>query len=327
MVRTLGRIADISTPSRWRVWSLALLTPLVAAGGAFVALDFQAHRGDVLREARLQAAAATGALLTYVRETAGQADALAQAWVVIGGDRPGVEEEGVVSADPLLEAFVAGRRRIVEATIVQNSGEIVAASRDFRRGEAVEVGGLLPAGGLQGATVTGLYLGTGTEAASVVFLAGAGQGSGEALLLRMPLDRLATLALTPGVIPESATITAYDQYGHVLYARMAGGRTQGMRVGDDASGTALWREGRAAAEGRWTGRDAGGVQRVVFFEALEHAPWVLAVGFDEGELFQSVWSRLYVRLGSLVAVAVAVAWMMQAFIRRERRVGRARRSC
>ena len=213
---------------------------------------------------------------------------------------------------------MAGGRRIAEAMVVSSTGEIVAASREFRQGESLARQGLLPGGGVRAAGVTGLHLGATAEAASVFFLAPAGQGSGDVLLLRVPLEGLALLSPPLGAVPDSAAISVADQSGRVLYS-WSGASSPDAIAGDDVSGTAIWIAGRNAPEEVWTGRDAGGVKRVVFYDVAAGAPWLVAVAFAKGELYEPLWGRLYVQIASLAGTAAVLALAMQYLLYSERR--------
>ena len=98
----LRLLSSIITPSHWRLWTLALLALLAAAGGLFIALDFSSRREALRGEARLQAAVATGPLLAYVTATKESAEGLAQGWVAGREGTPGAAQGETVAADPLL---------------------------------------------------------------------------------------------------------------------------------------------------------------------------------------------------------------------------------
>ena len=121
-------------------------------------------------------------------------------------------------------------------------------------------------------------------------------------------------------LSSGAKVTILDSQGRVL-ARYEHQTSQPeIALGADVSDSDFWKNalGRPAKE--QYGRGLAGSNRVIFLSYPESTPWIAAVSYDEAEVFQPLWHRLWVLMGAGVLSVVAALWVGEVWIRREQRM-------
>ena len=309
---------------RWRAILLALTVPLVASGAIFIWQDYQARRDAIVTQVRLKSAEVNAQLEDFVHTTRGASHVYAATWMTFNHELLSDLEPGAPSAppNPYLAEFLSDKPRFSLAMITDPDGVLLASSDGFEAGGSLVAGDFIAQARANDAfTVSDVYL---PEAANpaALFSQPLRNAAGDTVGLLVLQSDLATIsaALDMSVgFPTSAKSGIFDSRGRVLAGTGYQPPDPGMAAGKDVSGSAVWAQTLSRPTTEWFGPGLDQVDRIIFFGYPDQTPWVTTVAFEQAELFDPLWRRLWSFGGALLATIAATLWVGEVLTRRERR--------
>lgn len=316
----MARFFESHSGARWRLVLLGLMVPLVVASVVSIWQDYQSRREAIITQVGLKSAQVNAQLEDFVHTVRGASGTFAVAWSHEHSRPPtGTEETEAQAAH--LAGFVADRPHFSHAYITDTTGTILVSSGS---GVGARLG---PASIYERALSTGAFTSSdvvtpeGEEAPFALFvtpLASSGSGFEGFLVLRSELARISGVLDMSFGFPASAKSGIFDSQGRILAGTGYEAPHPGMAAGRDVSASAVWAQAATGPTEAWFGPGLDKVQRIIFFGYPDTTPWVTTVAFAQSELFDPLWRRLWSLAAVLLVTVVAVVWVAEIWVRRER---------
>ena len=310
---------------RLRALLLALAIPLIAAGAVFVWQDFHARRDATIAQVRLQSAQVNAQLEDFVHTVQAAAEVYTRAWTreypATFTDVRALGDE--VPPNMYLEEFVANQSGFSGASIIGVDGTLRVSSKPFIGGVKISAPEFFQRARASGLfTVSDVFVADEDSPPGALFaqpLVYGPEGIQGFLVLESTLSTIsASLDMSVG-FPKTAKSGIFDSTGKVLAGAGHEPPHPGMAAGKDISASGVWAQAVTRPAKEWFGPGLDKVDRIIFFGYPENTPWITTVAYAQSELFDPLWNRLYVFGGALAATAIAMLWVGEIFIRRERR--------
>jgi two-component system cell cycle sensor histidine kinase/response regulator CckA len=319
VVRTLIHRPGI----RWRVIPLALLIPLVCASGWFIWQDYHVRHNAIVTEVCQKSALVNAELEKFVSTVKGVAGLYAFSWA--RRYPPATADPAVLEAQTSsLRAFIDDRPHVSRGFITDSVGLITVATDSSLIGERVGAKELYQRAHSNGEfTVSDVIIPLEKEAPFVLFVQpirwSANEPQGFVVLQTELTVISAALDLRVG-FPSSAKAGIFDSQGRLLAGAGHQEPHPGPMVGADISHTEVWAKAKTHPTTEWFGKGLDNEDRIIFFGYPEFTPWITTVAYAQSELFNPLWTRLWIFGGMLVISVVATIGVGEALIRRERRL-------
>jgi len=318
----MARFLEGHPAVRWRLTLLALVLPLVVVSAVFIWQDYQSRRDAITTQVRLKSALVNAQLEDFVHTVRGAGGVFAAGWV---------QKHLPASTDPAeldlqtsyLVDFVADRPHFSGAYITDTIGTVRASSDLSVVGKRVGPSSLYEqAYSTSGFTVSDVITPTADQPPFALFVqpliwdSGIPEGF---LVLHSDLATISgTLDMSVG-FPKTAKSGIFDSQGTILAGTGYEAPHPGLAVGRDISGSALWSQASTYPTEEWFGPGLDKVDRIIFFGYPDTTPWISTVAYSQAELFDPLWDRLWVFGGVLAVTMVAILWLGEILIGRERR--------
>ena len=307
---------------RWRLILLALALPLVIVSSIFIWQDYQSRRDAITTEVRLKSAQVNAQLEDFVHTVRGVTGLFAVGWV--NNHSPASNETKELSLqNSYLVDFVADRPHFSGAYVTNAIGTIRASSDPSIFGERIGPSSLYQQAYSSSAfTVSDVIVPTTDQPPFVVFVQplvwDAGVPGGF-LVLHSDLSTISGVLDMSVGFPKTAKSGIFDSQGVILGGSGYEAPHPGLAAGRDVSGSAVWAQAATHPEMEWFGPGLDKIDRIVFFRYPDLTPWVTTVAYAQSELFDPLWHRLWIFGGVLAATLLAILWVGEILIRRERR--------
>ena len=315
------RFFERHSAARWRVALLAMALPLVVAAGVFIWQDYQARRDAMVLQVCLKSALVNAQLEDFVHTVRGAGGVFAEGWVNRNG--PGVGNRVSLDAqNAQLSDFVSDRPHFSRAFITDTTGRVRVSSDPSIHHDIVGGEALYRQAVSTGAfTVSDVVTREGEDSPFALFVQPLSWPAGpqEFLVLQSELDEISgALDMSIG-FPSSAKSGIFDSQGKLLAGTGFEAPHPGMVAGKDISDSEIWAQALTHPTTEWFGPGLDGVDRIIFFGYPDSTPWVTTVAYAQSELMAPLWQRLWTFGGVLAATLVAVVWVGEVLVRRERR--------
>jgi signal transduction histidine kinase len=318
----MARFLEGHPSARWRLTLLALVLPLVVVSAVFIWQDYQSRRDAITTQVRLKSALVNAQLEDFVHTVRGASGVFADGWV---------QKHTPASTDltemdlqiSYLENFVADRPHFSGAYITDAIGTVTASSDRSILGQRVGPSSLYEqAYSTGGFTVSDVIAPDADQPPFALFvqpLTWNGGNPGGFLVLRSDLATISgTLDMSVG-FPTTAKSGIFDSKGTILAGTGYEAPHPGLAVGRDISGSFLWSQASTYPTEEWFGPGLDNVDRIIFFGYPDTTPWISTVAYAQSEIFDPLWDRLWIFGGALAVTSMAILWLGEILIGRERR--------
>lgn len=306
---------------RYRLILLGLSLPLMLVAGVFIWLDYDSRHDAIITEVRLQSDAVNGQLETFVQTVREASAILGLRWVNEFDFNPS-DPTVAANLNMYLENIVAVRPKYSRASITDATGLVTASSAPFSDGEIIGPGQFY-----QRAFEANRFM-----ASDVVIPGGEGspfvvfaqplrweQGHRGFLVLQSDLATLSAVMDMSEGFPATAKSGVFDSQGVIVAGTGYQAPHPGLAAGRNISASAVWAKASARPTGEWFGPGLDKVDRMIFFGYPNLTSWVTTVAYAQSELLGPLWQRLWIFIGVLAATALAIFWVGEVLVRRERR--------
>ena len=307
---------------RWRLTLLALVLPLVAVSAIFIWQDYQSRRDAITTEVRLKSDLVNAQLQDFVHTVRGASGVFAGDWVQkhlpATTDRADLDIQ-----ESYLVKFVADRPHFSGAYITGAIGTVLTSSDQSLVGTRVGPSALYQkAYSAIGFTVSDVIPPNGDEPPFALFVQPLIWDTGIPggfLVLRSDLATISGILDMSVDFPKTAKSGIFDSQGTILAGTGYEAPHPGLAVGRDISGSTLWSQASTYPTEEWFGPGLDNVDRIIFFGYPDSTPWISTVAYSQSELFDPLWDRLWVFGGVLAVTLMAILWVGEILISRERR--------
>ena len=308
--------------ARWRLILLTMVLPLVVISAVFIWQDYQSRRDATTTEVRLKSAQVNAQLNDFVHTVRGASGVFGVSWVL---NHPPTYDDPIEVAvqESYLVDFVADRPHFSGAYVTNAVGTVMVSSDRSLVGAQVGPSSLYQQAYSSGEfTVSDVVVPTAEEppfalfAQPLVWDGGIPEGF---LILRTDLSTISWVMDMSVGFPTTAKSGVFDSQGRILAGTGYEAPHPGLAAGRDISSSAVWAQAATRPTEEWFGLGLDQVDRIVFFGYPDATPWVTTVAYAQSELFNPLWDRLYTFGGVLLATLLAILWVGEFLIRRERR--------
>jgi len=318
----MAKFFEAHPGARWRLILLTLILPLVVVSAVFIWQDYQSRRDATTTEVRLKSAQVNAQLNDFVHTVRGASGVFAASWVLNHPPTYADPKEVAIQESYLVD-FVADRPHFSGAYVTNAIGTVMVSSDQSLVGARVGPSALYQQAYSSGEfTVSDVVVPTAEEppfalfAQPLVWDSGIPEGF---LVLRSDLSTISgALDMSVG-FPKTAKSGIFDSQGRILAGTGYEAPHPGLAAGRDISGSAVWAQAATHPTEEWFGLGLDKVERIIFFGYPDATPWVTTVAYAQSELFDPLWDRLYIFGGVLLATLLAILWVGEFLIRRERR--------
>ncbi len=308
---------------RWRVVLLSLLIPLLCANAVFIWQDYHWRRQAIVAEHYRQSVQISDEVEDFLQALEGVTQDFAARWVK-RYPSTSTDPESLAAQESHLMEFVEYRSEFSNGYITDSAGLIRISSGPALIGERLGPVNLYQqAYSSQTPGTSDVMVPYGGQDPFILFVRplrwNADHPEGFLVLQTRLVTIIEVLNLSTDLSP-GAKVTILDSQGRVL-ARYEHQTSQPeIALGADVSDSDFWKNalGRPAKE--QYGRGLAGSNRVIFLSYPESTPWIAAVSYDEAEVFQPLWHRLWALMGAGILSVVAALWVGEVWVRREQRM-------
>jgi len=307
---------------KWRIILLGLSMPLMIVAGVFIWLDYESRRDAIITEVRLQSEAVNDQLETFVKTVREASAIVGIQWVSEHNFKPS-NPTLVANQNMYLADIVADRSNFFRASITDTAGVITASSTPFANGEIIG-----PEEFYQQAYEANKFMASdvvipgGESSPFVLFTQPLRwiEGYEGFLVLQSDLGSVsAALDMSEG-FPATAKSGIFDSQGVIVAGTGYEAPHPGLAAGRNISASAVWAKAATRPTQEWFGLGLDKIDRIVFFGYPELTPWITTVAYAQSELFGPLWKQLWTFIAVLAATAVAILWVGEVLVRRERRL-------
>ena len=318
----MARILGAHSTARWRLILLALALPLVIVSTVFIWQDYQSRRDAITTQVSLKSAQVNAQLEDFVHTVRGVSGLFAASWVHNHGPTSTDPQEMELQNSYLVD-FVADRPHFSGAYVTDAVGTVRSSSVPYLLGERLGPTSIYQQAYSSSAfTVSDVVVPTADQAPFALFVQplvwDAGVPGGF-LVLQSELSTISGVLDMSVGFPKTAKSGIFDSQGRILAGTGYEAPHPGLAAGRDISGSAVWAQAADHPTNEWFGPGLDKIERIVFFGYPDSTPRVTTVAYAQSELFDPLWDRLWVFGGVLVATLVAILWVGEVLIRRERR--------
>ena len=307
---------------KWRLILLVLALPLVIVSLIFIWQDYQSRRDAITTQVSLKSAQVNAQLEDFVHTVKGVSGLFATSWARSHVPAATDPNELALQSSYLVD-FVADRPHFSGAYVTDSIGTVRASSEPSIIGTR-----LGPSSLYQQA-----YSSSSFTVSKDVIVPTAGQPPfalfvqplvwdagvpGGFLVLHSELATISGVLDMSVGFPKTAKSGIFDSQGRILAGTGYEAPHPGLAAGRDISGSAVWAQAATHPSQEWFGPGLDKIERIVFFGYPDSTPWVTTVAYAQSELFDPLWNRLWIFGGVLAATLMAILWVGEILIRRER---------
>ena len=306
---------------KWRFILLGLSMPLMLVAGTFIWLDYDSRQNAMITEVRLQSEAVNDQLETFVQNIREASAVVANQWVTTHDFNPSTPAL-VANQNMYLADVVSELPNFFRASITDTSGVITASSMEFAIGEIIGPGKFYQQVYEANKFMASDVVIPGGESSPFVLFAQPlrwVQGQEGILVLQSDLATVSAAMNMSEGFPATAKSGIFDTQGVIVAGTGYEAPHPGLVAGRDISASAVWAKAATRPNQEWFGPGLDKIDRIVFFGYPELTPWVTTVAYAQSELLGPLWKQLWIFIGVLVATAVAIMWVGEVLVRRERR--------
>ena len=300
---------------------MALALPLVIVSSIFIWQDYQSRRDAITTQVSLKSAQVKAQLEDFVHTVQGVSGVFAASWVHNHSAGSADPQEMEMQSSYLVD-LVADRLHFSGAYVTDTIGTVMASSEPTVVGERIGPSSLYQqAYSSSDFTVSDVIVPTADQPPFVLFVQplmwDAGVPGGY-LVLHIDLATISGVLDMSVGFPKTAKSGIFDSQGRILAGTGYEAPHPGLAARRDISGSAVWAQAATHPTQEWFGLGLDKVDRIVFFGYPDLTPWVTTVAYAQSELFYPLWHRLWIFGGVLAGTLVAILWIGEVLIRRER---------
>ncbi len=319
-------MTGLTSAARWRLTALAVLVPLAIVAALLIVQDYQARRASTITNLELKSAQINAQLEDFVNTTEGVTGLFAEVFSLHHPDLKG--EFGTptgteVGPNSYMVDFLKQHPQYTRALVADTDGRLLASSSGFTSGAPIADRVFLEK--FRGSTdfvVSDVFVPENGAEPNAMFSNPIRDESGNVggyLVVKSELSIISGVLDMSVGFPESAKSGIFDSKGVVLAGSGYKPPHPGAAVGKDISGSAVWAQALTRPTEVWFGLGLDKVDRIIFYSYPEKTPWVTTVAFEQSELFDPLWRRVWGFTAGLAGTVLGTLLLTDLARRRERR--------